>query len=390
MEPLMSQPPQPPYSGQPYPEQPNDGQPRSPWSGQPNPDVPTSVPPQPGYPAYGQQPPQYGQPDPTLPFGQPQSGPPAYGQPASGQPASGQPQYGQPEYGQPQYGQPQYGQPGYGQPESGQPEYGQPGYGQPQYGQPEYGQPGYGQPQYGQPGYGQPGYGQPEFAQAGGYPPPQPPKKSKALPIVLVSVAVFLVLCVGGSTAIYLAARNTAKDVNTALNSDPTPTATDAADDPKNAPASAITVVEPKTLGGRPKLTDAQFAPLASELKASLAGIPGSTNTVGTLYGTVKKQNIVVVAAAAAPIPDPGEALDSTFSSAGIGGLEITGLTAVSPGALGGEAKCGRASEKDLDMAVCAWADSGSLGMMIFFSQSVAKVRTEFGRIRSQIEKKSS
>jgi hypothetical protein len=59
-----------------------------------------SVPP----PAYGQQPPQYGQP----PYSQQ---PPPYGQ----QP----PQYGQPPYGQqpPPYGQqpPQYGQPPYGQ-----------------------------------------------------------------------------------------------------------------------------------------------------------------------------------------------------------------------------------------------------------------------------------
>jgi hypothetical protein len=366
MEPLMSQPPQPPYSGQPYPEQPDEGQPDqgqpgpgrpySPWSGQPNPDVPTSVPPQPGYPPYGQssQPPQYGQPDPTQPFGQPQ--------------------YGQPQHGQPQYGQPQYGQP--------------------EYGQPQYGQPEYGQPEYGQPGYGQPGYGQPEFAQGGGFPPAPlpPPKKSKALPIVLISVAVFLVLCVGGGTAIYIAARNTAKDVNTALSADPTPTATTdkATSDPTKAPSTGITVVEPKTLGGRPKLTDAQFASLAGELKSSLSDVPGATNTVGTLYGTVEKRNIVVVAAAAAPIADPGRELDSAFSSAGFGGLKITGITTVSPGPLGGEAKCGKSSESGLNMAICSWADKGSLGMMIFFFQSVSKVKTEFGKLRGQVEKKSS
>ena len=75
-------------------------------------------------PQYGQQPPQYGQPQ---------------------QP----PQYGAPQYGQQpgQYGQPQYGQPQYGQ---------QPGqYGQQQYGQQQYGQQQYGQQQYGTPG----GYG---------------------------------------------------------------------------------------------------------------------------------------------------------------------------------------------------------------------------------------
>jgi hypothetical protein len=343
---------QPPYSGPPYPDQPHQGEPHSgqPWSGQPNPDVPTSVPPQPGFPPYGQQP----------------------GYPAPGEPA--QPQYGQPDptqaFGQPVYGQPQYGQPG-GQPAA------------------------YGQPQYGQPGYGQPGYGQPEYAQAGAFPPPQPPKKSKALPIVLIAVAAFLVLCVGGGTAIYIAVRNTADDVNESLNSpDPTTGATAEPTEPTadatKAPTSTITVVEPKTLGGRPKLTDPQFASLATELKSGLSDVPDATNTVGALYGTVAKRNIVVVAAAAAPIDDPAKELDSTFSSAGIGGLKITGITTVKAGALGGQAKCGKATEDGLNMAICTWADDGSLGMVIFFFQSVTKAKTEFAKLRAQVEKKST
>ena len=346
----MSQPPQPPYSGQPYPEQPTSGQPSSgqpwsgqpssgqPYSGQPNPDVPTSVPPQPGFPAYGQ--------------------PPVY-------PPPSEPQYGQSGYGQPGYDQTQFGPP-----------------------QPQFGQPGYGQPGYGQPGYGQPGYGQP------GAFPPEPPKKSKALPIVLISVAVFLVLCLGGGTAIYLAARNTAKDVNTALNSpNPTPPASDEANPDPTAPAAdnaKYTVVEPKTLGGRPKLTDKQFASLASGLKSSLGEVPGAGNTVGALYGAPENKNIVVVAAAAAPILEPEKELDGMFSGAGFGGIKISGIVDVSPGALGGVAKCGRAVDGSLTMSICIWTDNGSLGMMMFFNQSMTKAKAEFGKLRSQVEKKSS
>jgi hypothetical protein len=340
---------QPPYSGQPYPEQPPQGEPQSPWSGRPNPDVPNSAPP--GYPQYGQQP------DPTTPYGQQQYPPPQYGQAA------------QPDYNQPQSGQPAYGQPAYGQP-------------------------GYGQPGYGQTGYGQPGYGQADYA-AGGAPPP-PPKKSKTLPIVLIAVAVFLVLCVGGGTAVYIGVRNTADDVKTAVNSpNPAPGSTtepttEPSAEPTKAPASAITVVEPKKLGGRPKLTDAQFAPLASELKSSLADVPGATKTVGTLYGTVEKRNIVVVAAAAAPLAEPGKEIDAAFTSAGFGGMKISGITDVSPGPLGGEARCGKATQQDLNMAICVWADNGSLGMMMFFFQSVAKVKGQFGTLRSQVEKKTT
>jgi hypothetical protein len=328
MEPQMSQPPQPPYSGQPYPEQPDQGQPYGqpysgqpysgqpysgqPYSGQPNPDVPSSVPPQPGFPpAYGQQPPQSGQPD----------------------------------YGQP----PQYASP----------------------------------PQYGQPGY-PPG---------GGYPPP-PPKKSRAVPIILISLAVLLVLCVGGGTAIYITGRNTAQDIVNAAKdaANPTPTATtaDQSTDSPATPVAHITVVEPTTLGGRPKLTDPTFTSLAQELKSGLADVPEATSTVGALYGSFEKRNIVVIAGAAAPIADPKKELDDAFDSAGLNGLKATGIVAIDPGPLGGEAKCGKTTENDISLVLCGWADNGSLGIAIFFFQTVAKAKAEFPKLRAQIEKKSS
>jgi hypothetical protein len=353
MEPLMSQPPYPgqpypeqPYSGQPNPGQPNPGQPYpnqpygQPYQGQPNPDVPTSVPPQPGYPAP-------------------------------------EPAYGQPDYGQPGYPP----QPGYGQPGSGQPEYGQPGYGQPEYGQPGYAQ----QPGYGQPGYGQPGYGQP------GFPPPVPPKKSRALPIVLISIAVVLVLCVGGSVAIFLAGKNKVDD---AVQSLATPTAAAPTDDPSagatpTKAASNITITEPKTLGGRPKLTDAQFAGLADLLKESLSTVPDVGTTVGALYGRVAQQDIVAVAAGEAPISDPDEELSDTFLDSGTSGVKLSGITSVSTGSFGGTAKCGNATASGVKLAMCAWADNGSVGSIMWYFKTASQVKSQFPALRAQIEKSS-
>ncbi|MCA2216112.1 hypothetical protein [Jidongwangia harbinensis] len=301
--------------------------------------MPTSVPPQPGFPP----PPQYG------------------AQP--GYPTSGQPAYTPgPEYGQPQ--------PGYGQP------------------QPEYGQP--------QPGYGQP---QPGYAMMG---PPQPPqKKSKALPIILISVAVALVLCVGGAAVVFVAARDTAGDLVDAAQSaaatpDPTVTAADPTDEPGPAPTTTapkstknIKIVEPKTLGGRPKLTDPQFAGAAEELQSGLADVPGATNTVGALYGTPAKRDIIIIAGVEAPVDDPGQELDSTFLGAGVGGLKVTGITKVSPGPLGGEAKCGKAAASGVNMVLCGWADEGSVGWIIWYFKSLSKAKAEFPRLRGQIEKSS-
>lgn len=334
----MSQPPNQPYPGPPYPEQPGSG---SPWSGQP----------------------------------------------ASGQPYSPQPHPGQPGYpSQPYPGQPYQGQPNPDVPSSVPP---QPGYPP----QPAYVQ----QPSYPQPEYAQPDYTQ-AYPQSGppmaGYPAP-PKGKSKALPITLVSIAVVLVLCVGGGAAIYLVGRNTAdKLAATAEPATPSPRSTDAAEPTEDAttepPASTITVVEPKTLGGRPKLTDPQFAGAAKELEKGLAEVPGATETVGALYGTPEKQDIVIVAAAAAPVSEPKRELDSTFLGAGVSGLKLTGITSTNAGSLGGVAKCGKGDAGGAPLIMCGWADDGSVGWVIWYFKSMSKAKAEFPKLRAQVEKKSN
>jgi len=307
----------------------------------------------------------------------PYSGPP-YGQPSSGQPYPGQ----QPPYGQPQYGQPQYGQQYPGQPNPDVPPtqaYPPPDYGQQQYGQ-------YGQPEYGQQPYGQPGY-----------PPPVPPKpKSRTLPIVLTIIGIVLVLCVGGGTAVALIVKNqdkkNAADTSsstapTQSTDEPTPDQTDETTAP--AQTTNVTIVAPKTLGGRPKLTDDALAGVTDALKSALGQVPGATNSVGELYGTISKQDIVVLAAAEAQIDDPDTMLDLMLSSASSGGDKVTGITSAPTGSLGGAAKCGAATDSGTKMALCTWADNGSLGMLIWYDKSVAKAKAEFPKLRAQIEKKS-
>jgi hypothetical protein len=374
---------QPPYSGQPHPgQQPPSGEPQSgqpyqggqyqgqPYSGQPNPDVPTSVPP--SYP-------------PTTAY--PSSGQPEYGQPPYGTP---QPQYGAP---QPQYNDPQYGTP---QPQHGDPQYGTP---QPQYGDPQqpgvqppppYGQSPYGQSPYGaQPGAGLPAYGQQGFGQPGFLPPTPPKKKSKTLPIVLTAVAIVLVLCVGGVVALFMVGKNAVDDANDAIEADSTPGSGTTQETPGPTKAvGTVKISEPATLGGRPKLTDPQFAGVADQLQSSLKNVPGATTSVGALYGTVQKQDIVIAAAAEAPIDNPEKELEQTFLSAGIGGMKISEITEASTGTLGGAAKCGQATATDVDMAFCSWADEGSLGMVIWYFQPVSKAKAEFPKLRAQIETK--
>lgn len=298
------------------------------------------------------------------------------------QPPQPPPYPGQPEPHQPGYGQPPP-PPSYGPP----PEYGQ----QPAYGQqpPAYGpESGYAPPQpYGPGDYPPPGGAYPPPGVA--YPPPQPPKrKSRALPIVLIAIGVVLVLCVGGGTAIYLAVRNKTKDVVQAINNaanstaSPTPAATGT-----RAPGkSKITVVEPSSLGGRPKLDDAAYSVLAKQLEAGLADVPDATATVAALYGTPKKQDIVIVAAAAAPIGDPATALDEVFGGSA-SPLQLSDVSTASTGSLGGSAKCGKTEATGAAMVICGWADAGSRGFDIFLGSSVSSAKSEFPKLREQVEK---
>jgi hypothetical protein len=351
---------QPPYSGPPYGEQPPSG---PPYSGQP----------------YQGQPPYSGQPD----YGPP----PGYGQPGSDQPGYGQPGYGQPGYGQPGYGQPGYGQPPYpGQPNPDVPSSVPPGYPPTQ----PYAAPDYSQQQYGQqpPGYPQQGYGVP------GFPPPAPPKKNHTLPIVLLSVAVVLVLCVGGTIALALIGKNADKKKDQVTTSGTTaPTGpTTSTDEPSASPttrAATISIVEPKTLGGRPKLTDSQSATAAGQLKDSLALVPNSTKTVGALYGSAGKRNVVALAATQAPIDKPSDAIDQLFYLTGATGPKIGNISTAPTGSFGGAAKCGSTKASGVDTAICGWADDQSLGLIVWYFKSAGKAKAEFPAVRAQVEKKS-
>jgi hypothetical protein len=249
-----------------------------------------------------------------------------------------------------QYGQqpPQYGQqPGqqYGTPQQ------QPGQ---QYGAPA--------PQYGE----QPGYGQPGQLPPPGFPPPPgaPQKKSKALPIILTVVGILAVLCLGGGAVLYFIGKNAADD------------------------AAAVTITEPTTLGGRPKLENEEFATLTADMEKSLAGYPGASSSFGAFYGDPEKQDMVAAIATKAIIANPQAELDASFKEFGKD-APVSGLTDADTGTLGGVAKCGTSSFSGTDVAVCGWADEGSVGMVMWFFKKAPDVLAEFPKVRAEIETKS-
>ncbi|MFI7544499.1 hypothetical protein [Actinoplanes sp. NPDC049599] len=198
---------------------------------------------------------------------------------------------------------------------------------------------------------------------------PAPKKKSSALKIVLIVVGVVALLCVAGVVVTFVAAKDKVEQV---------------------VDASKITVVEPETLGGRPKADDPTLQSSVNGLDAVMSNIPGATGSVGAIYGDVQNQDIVMVAAASSINGSAQDRFDSFNSGLdSSGGFKIENMTDTDPGPLGGIAKCGDTDTAGVPMAVCVWSDNGSVGMLTMMFKEKADLEKEFITLRGEVEKKA-
>jgi hypothetical protein len=186
---------------------------------------------------------------------------------------------------------------------------------------------------------------------------------------VLIVVGVVALLCVAGGVVAFVAAKDKVEQV---------------------VDAAKITVVEPATLGGRPKATDPTLQSSVSGLDGAMSNVPGATGSVGAIYGDLQNQDIVMVAAASSINGSAQDRFDQ-FSTglSGAGGIKIDNLTDTDPGPLGGIAKCGDTQTGGIPMAVCVWSDNGSVGMLAMMFKEKADLEKEFVTLRGEIEKKS-
>lgn len=329
---------------------------------------------QPPYPSPGEPLPPPVDPYDSPPPTQPELHPADFGPPDPGPPHHGQPGYGQPAYGQPGYGQPAYGQPGQGQP----------AYGQPGYHQPTYGQTGYGQTGYGQTGYGQPGYGQPGFPAAV----PTPRTGSRTTAVTMLSVAIALVVLVGGGAVFYLIGDQiTRDDKGDALKGGGGPTPSPSASVTVAPDRLRIRISEPATLNGQPKIEAKELSTLTTGLAKELEGYPGAANAFGAVYGSMAQKEMTAALAAEVDIDDPRLMLDRVFQSFS-GESQLTDVSGASLGSLGGVAQCGNSVSGTAKIALCGWADEGSVGMFLFMYKSAVDVKADFPAMRAEIETK--
>ncbi|MFG1676717.1 hypothetical protein [Micromonospora sp. NPDC049282] len=217
------------------------------------------------------------------------------------------------------------------------------------------------QPQYGGDHPQQPQYGGDQLGA------PVPPKKKFGVgKILLIVLAVVLVLCVGGGIAIWAAAGDDVKDVVT---------------------ATKTRVVEPATLGGRPKVTEPTLQNAAVQMKSELGkDVPNATSTAGAFYGDPAKKDLVMVVGVSGIIADPKKEMADAITAV-TPELGTKEFKTVDAGPLGGDAKCSDGKAQDVPVGVCVWVDKGSLGMMVVYFKSAAEFQSEFVTLRGEVEK---
>ncbi|SCL50310.1 hypothetical protein GA0070606_1614 [Micromonospora citrea] len=252
-------------------------------------------------------------------------------------------------------------------------------------------------PQDGFPAGGYAGYPQPY---PGGSHPGAGPARPRQLNLVLtLGLVGLLVLCLGGGAVGYVAL---SEQDSPGPTPGPTPTATgvssptpsgapssEAAPSPEPTSSPRIQVVTPETLAGRPKSTEPTLKKLADDMVRDLkSSVPQATGVVGAFYGSADERDMVMVVAASTFVLNPERELDDSVK--GISKeLAVKRLTTIAPGPNGGLAKCGDGESAGVPLGVCAWADHGSVGIIVMFFSSSAAAAAEFVAIRGQIEQKS-
>jgi hypothetical protein len=148
-------------------------------------------------------------------------------------------------------------------------------------------------------------------------------------------------------------------------------------------PASLST---PSQVAGLEISDDPLLADAAVQLSALLTSEAELDDAVAAFYSDPGGgDRLVLLAGGTAALRDPAGELDAAFGAAGAGGLPVTGVSPVDPGPLGGTARCGEAVAEGVTVAVCGWADHGSLALMVFFSRSVDESAGLLRDVRAEV-----
>jgi hypothetical protein len=142
------------------------------------------------------------------------------------------------------------------------------------------------------------------------------------------------------------------------------------------------------SIAGFDQSTNAELVSLSQQMNTEFkAGSELDSTAVGVYHKSGdEEQQVIMVVAGSALLLRPETELQSAFTSMSSGGLTVTSTHKVDAGGLGGYAQCGTSITGGVKLAVCGWADHGSLGMIMFFDRGVTEAEKLLLDFRKEIE----
>ena len=126
----------------------------------------------------------------------------------------------------------------------------------------------------------------------------------------------------------------------------------------------------------------------ADYLQTALTAEVSLDKAVGAVYADTAKNNVLFLGGTGL-IWSPEKDLDTAFGLISDKQGAVTGLHKVDAGALGGTMKCGTTKSDDGDLAVCGWADHGSVALAMFPGHSTADSAALLLQMRDATEERA-
>lgn len=156
--------------------------------------------------------------------------------------------------------------------------------------------------------------------------------------------------------------------------------------EPPPVPAGQLALVTPETLQGRPLNGDSQFDKGRELVRTQLATVGGTDKAYSLVYGT-SNDDLIYVGVAKGSYTNVDYGVDVVIRAVEAD-RPIRDYHPVDPGPLGGSAKCGTFTAYGINVGVCAWVDSGTIGELAFYNTDGGKAGRMLAAARGELERR--
>ncbi|BCY06176.1 hypothetical protein [Actinoplanes sp. L3-i22] len=146
-----------------------------------------------------------------------------------------------------------------------------------------------------------------------------------------------------------------------------------------------VTLTTPATIGELTLDTSPNAQETADYLQTALSAEVDLDNTVSAVYSGAGDKDVLFFGGTTL-IWSPGKDLETSFDLFADDQGSVTGLHDVDAGPLGGSMKCGNTVSEGKEMAVCGWADHGSLALAMFPGRSESEAAPLMRQFRKAIQ----